>query len=98
MSVKILVNFIPNAAMTNELIAQLNSAVPRMSGQDFATNLSSHIAAIAFVLHSNNPPGIVKEIFNGIIDDATRKYEARKKALVEAEKVANDDGPTEKPN
>lgn len=91
MNVKIFVDFIPNAQLTNEIIKGLNKSVPTMSGQAFATNLASQIAAIAFVLHSNNPHEMVKDIFNGIIDDAGHKFEARRKAFAQANKEVDDD-------
>lgn len=97
MKPKILVDFIPSGKMTNELIGKLNAACNTMSAQDFATNLASHIAAIAFILHGNNSHDVVKEIFAGVVDDAGIKFEQRRKAFEQAGKEI-DAGPTGKPN
>lgn len=76
-----LVDFRPRGHIVNSQIKYLNEQVLKCSPQEHSDLLASTIAACAFVLMSSNSPAKVKELFNGVINDAAEQFKARQELL-----------------
>lgn len=82
MNGKILVDFIPNPKATDYLIRKLNDEVLNKGEQEFATIIATHIAAFAYIMHSNNTTATVKHLFSEIVEEAGMQF--RNKIAAEA--------------
>lgn len=79
---KIIVNYEPHPKLTNEMIMGLMRLSEHLKPQEFATQIASNIAAIAFALHGSNDHDTVIDIFGYLLDQAGKQFEARKKQMV----------------